>query len=228
MGNENGIYWGLKILPASGLTITTYLDLFSFPWLKYRVDKPSSGRDFMISGTYQVNRKLNVRLQYRLISKEMNYNMEESPQVLILPKTTQRILMNINYALNDVFSIQTRIQHSGVDFNSKKTNGFILAQDINASKRKYSPSGSFAFFDTDNDDNRQFIYEQDLLYLYSIPSFYNKGVRYFLLAKYKFSRRVEFWIKMSQTKYLDLKSIGSGLETINGDKKNQFQRPDSH
>ncbi|MCK5278931.1 MAG: helix-hairpin-helix domain-containing protein, partial [Cyclobacteriaceae bacterium] len=81
IGNEQGIYWGLRILPISKLVITTYFDFFNFPWLKYQVDAPSQGKDFMISGTYLVNQNLNFRFQYRNKTKEMNYKDEELPYV---------------------------------------------------------------------------------------------------------------------------------------------------
>ncbi|MCK5469893.1 MAG: helix-hairpin-helix domain-containing protein, partial [Cyclobacteriaceae bacterium] len=212
IGNEQGIYWGLRILPISKLVITTYFDFFNFPWLKYQVDAPSQGKDFMISGTYLVNQNLNFRFQYRNKTKEMNYKDEELPYVRIERKTTERLLLDMDYAINANFSMKTRIQGSHVDFNSKTGTGFILAQDIIYTQQKYSLSTRFAIFDTDNYDNRQFIYERDLLYVYSIPSFYNQGVRYYIVGRYNLSKNVSFWIKFAQTKYYGTETIGSGLE----------------
>lgn len=219
IGNENGIYWGLKISPLQRLIITTYLDVFDFPWLKYQVDAPSKGNDFMISAIYKFTPKLNLRIQYRSKLKEMNYNIEDTPQVQILPKVTKRLLLNMDYLLSDFFSIQTRIQQSNVNFNNTNSNGFMIAQDINFQRQKISVSARFALFDTDNYDSRQYIYERDLLYLYSIPSFYNRGIRYFLLMKYKLWKNVDLWLKISQTKYTDQESIGTGLEKIDGNRR---------
>ena len=222
IGNEQGIYWGLRILPISKLVITTYFDFFNFPWLKYQVDAPSQGKDFMISGTYLVNQNLNFRFQYRNKTKEMNYKDEELPYVLIEPKTTERLLLDMDFAINANFSMKTRIQGSHVDFNSKTGTGFILAQDIIYTQQKYSLSTRFAIFDTDNYDNRQFIYERDLLYVYSIPSFYNQGVRYYIVGRYNLSKNVSFWIKFAQTKYYGTETIGSGLERIIGETKSNL------
>ena len=222
IGNEQGIYWGLRILPISKLVITTYFDFFNFPWLKYQVDAPSQGKDFMISGTYLVNQNLNFRFQYRNKTKEMNYKDEELPYVLIEPKTTERLLLDMDFAINANFSMKTRIQGSHVDFSSKMGTGFILAQDIIYTQQKYSLSTRFAIFDTDNYDNRQFIYERDLLYVYSIPSFYNQGVRYYIVGRYNLSKNVSFWIKFAQTKYYGTETIGSGLERIIGETKSNL------
>ena len=222
IGNEQGIYWGLRILPISKLVITTYFDFFNFPWLKYQVDAPSQGKDFMISGTYLVNQNLNFRFQYRNKTKEMNYKDEELPYVRIERKTTERLLLDMDYAINANFSMKTRIQGSHVDFSSKMGTGFILAQDIIYTQQKYSLSTRFAIFDTDNYDNRQFIYERDLLYVYSIPSFYNQGVRYYIVGRYNLSKNVSFWIKFAQTKYYGTETIGSGLERIIGETKSNL------
>ncbi|MCK5470233.1 MAG: helix-hairpin-helix domain-containing protein, partial [Cyclobacteriaceae bacterium] len=83
-------------------------------------------------------------------------------------------------------------------------------------------STRFAIFDTDNYDNRQFIYERDLLYVYSIPSFYNQGVRYYIVGRYNLSKNVSFWIKFAQTKYYGTETIGSGLERIIGETKSNL------
>lgn len=222
IGNEKGIYWGLRILPVSGLVITTYFDFFNFPWLKYQVDAPSQGSDFMISATYIISQIMNFRFQYRNKTKEINYKIEGMTFVRIEPKTTERLLLDMNYVLNARFSTKTRIQSTRVNLNSEKSTGFILAQDIIYTRQKYSISGRFALFDTDNYDNRQFIYERDLLYVYSIPSFYNQGVRYYILGRYNLSKNVSFWIKFAQTKYYGAETIGSGLEKISGDTKSNL------
>jgi hypothetical protein len=152
----------------------------------------------------------------------MNYKDEKLPYVRIEPKTSERLLLEMNNVINANFSMKTRIQSSYVDFNSNTGTGFILAQDIIYTQQKYSLSTRFALFDTDNYDNRQFIYERDLLYVYSIPSFYNQGVRYYIVGRYILSNNVSFWIKFAQTKYFDTATIGSGLEEIIGDTKSNL------
>lgn len=220
--NEKGIYWGMRILPVSHLELTTYMDFYSFPWLKYQVDAPSKGQDFMVAANYLANENLNLTLQYRNKTKEMNFTEGEFPLVQIVPKTTERFLLDVSYLMRSGFSTKTRIQHSNVSFNNKNTNGFILAQDISYKKSDFSISARYALFDTDDYDNRQFIYERDLLYVYSIPFFYNKGVRYYMVFKYDFVKQVSFWLKFAQTNYFNVANIGSGLEEIPGDTRSSI------
>lgn len=219
IGNEQGIYWGLKVQPMRRLVITSYFDLFNFPWLKYRVDAPSQGKDFMISATYLIYQKLNFRIQYRYKIREMNLKDEGFRFVSIELKNTEKMLMDFSYIISSSFSIKTRIQNTQVGWDNDRNRGFLVAQDINYSHQKISLSTRFALFDTDDYDNRQFIYERDLLYVYSVPAFYNQGVRYYFLARYNLSKNISVWVKFAQTKYYGTDNIGSGLEEINGDTK---------
>ena len=222
IGNEQGIYWGLRFQPISRLIVAAYVDFYRFPWLKYQVDSPSMGKDFMISANYLVGESLNFRFQYRNKVKEMNFKDEFTPIVRIEPKTTERLLLNMDTRIDARFSMKTRIQFSKVDFNLHRNTGFILAQDIIYNQPQLALSARFALFDTDDYDNRQYIYERDLLYVYSIPSFYSKGIRYYLLAKYALNKNISIWLKWAQTKFLESETIGSGLEEILGNTKSNI------
>ena len=46
------------------------LDLFSFPWWKYRISKPSQGMDGMFQAAYSPRRNLSVYFNYRYRQKE--------------------------------------------------------------------------------------------------------------------------------------------------------------
>jgi hypothetical protein len=183
------------------------------------VDRPSSGNDFMIAANYQFNSKLSLRIQLRNKRSEINNKIQGRTEVMVVPKTSKRIFFTLKYDISQFFSFQSRVQGSNVKLANENSTGFMLAHDLNMRKGKFSISARFALFDTDSYDSRQFIYERDLLYLYSVPAFSNKGVRYYLLTSYKVSKNVELWLKISQTKYVNQDTIGSGLEEINGDTK---------
>lgn len=128
----------------------------------------------------------------------------------------------MNYQITPSLSTHSRLQKSSLLINDLRSSGYIVAQDVVISKSIFSISARFSLFDTDNYDTRQFIYERDILYVYSIPAFYNSGVRYYLITKYNFSKNATLWIKVGQTKYYGVESIGSGLEEIKGDQRTGF------
>lgn len=154
IANEIGIYWGIKIVPLKKLIITSYVDFYKFPWLKYRVDKPSNGQDFMISGSYEFNANLIVRAYYRHKTKEENYAEDGDNHTQVIPKITNRMLINLKYKIDRNFSIQTRVQHSKININNSNNSGFLIAQDLNYQRGRYSLSARFSLFDTDNYNNR--------------------------------------------------------------------------
>jgi hypothetical protein len=45
--NENGMYIGLNLQPTNGLQAGLYLDMYKFPWLRYQVDGPGWGREYL-------------------------------------------------------------------------------------------------------------------------------------------------------------------------------------
>ncbi|MEI9956688.1 MAG: hypothetical protein WDM90_10400 [Ferruginibacter sp.] len=57
------------------------------------------------------------------------------------------------------------------------------------------------------------------LYNFSIPVFYDKGIRYYINTNYDINKKITLWFKWAQTIYTDKTLIGSGLDAINGNKK---------
>ncbi|MEO6837462.1 MAG: hypothetical protein ABI185_03680, partial [Ginsengibacter sp.] len=80
-----------------------------------------------------------------------------------------------------------------------------------------------SYFETDGYDSRIYAFENDVLYGYSIPVFFNKGFRYYANLHYKFSKKLGVWTRFSQFVYADQFEIGSGLDKIKGNKKSEIK-----
>ncbi len=218
-GNEKGIYWGIRLNPISRLIITTYLDYFHFPWLKYRVDAPSGGIDFMVNAQYFLNDRARLSVRFREKEYEMNHTVAGSPITAIEKKKITRFLFELENEIDDNWSLKSSIHTNTSSFGAVNGDGFLIAQDLLYKSKKWSIAVRFSIFDTDNYDSRVFIYERDMLYVFAVPSFYNSGLRYYLNARYNISRRMSCWLKFAQTSYSNIEAIGSGLERINGNKR---------
>jgi len=55
-----------------------------------------------------------------------------------------------------------------------------------------------------------------VLYSYSIPVFYDKGIRYYCNINYDVNKKITLWLKWGQTVYRDRTTVGSGLDEIAG------------
>lgn len=56
-------------------------------------------------------------------------------------------------------------------------------------------------FHTQAWDNRIYLYENDVLYAYSIPAIYGQGGRWYVNVRYKISERLAVYFKTGQTIY---------------------------
>ena len=79
------------------------------------------------------------------------------------------------------------------------------------------------YFETNGYNSRLYAYENDVLYNFSIPVFYDKGYRYYINLNYDLNKQFSFWIKWAQTIYEPKTFIGSGLDEIKGNTKSEIK-----
>ncbi len=214
--NEKGAYWGLKFTPYRKLTMALYFDHFEFPWLKYGVEAPSQGIEYLGRLTYRMSRKILLYAQYREEIKETSATASDSNLSSLMKGTKRNLLLNADYELTHNISMKTRVQTSGYKLGQSHTAGLAIMQDIQYKFWKFKFDARFAIFDTDNYDNRIYAYERDLLYTFSIPAYSGNGIRSYLMMRYHISRRIGLWLKFARFKYQNSQTIGSGQEEISG------------
>jgi hypothetical protein len=133
---------------------------------------------------------------------------------------------NLSYKISRSVTIKSRVEAVKVDYTEKKTeNGFMIYQDVIFKPLSSPISGSvrYGIFDTDSYDSRIYTYENDILYSYSIPFFYEKGFRYYVTLKYKINRMADVWVRFAQTVYSNQDTYGSGLDEIRDNKRSEIK-----
>jgi len=78
-------------------------------------------------------------------------------------------------------------------------------------------------FRTDGFNPRIYAYENDMLYSFSIPAYFNKGSRMYLNVEYSLSRSIDLWFRYAQFFYTDLDQTGSGLTEVQGPLRSDFR-----
>jgi hypothetical protein len=217
VNDEHGLYFGLKFLPASHWTIQAYSDFFKFKWIKYTTAGPSDGTEFLVQILYSPSKKMNFYL--KLFQEEKGQKVVASPSNYDTQQRIDRVRFNYTRILNEHFSLDGRFEYS---FYSKQTSekGFLIFQDFNfkPSRKSFSFNGRLSFFSTDGYYSRIYAYENDLLYSFSIPFFYNKGIRSYLNYQQQLGKHFTFWAKFALTKKLiaeedvDTKTVKSELK----------------
>ena len=224
--NESGLFSGITIRPTSVWRIDAYMDLFKFPWLKYLVDAPSSGNEFLAQVTYTPNKQLEVYTRFRNERKQSNEpgNVTATNFLVTLPRQNWRT--QFIFKASSTLTLRNRVELLWYD---KKGNhaekGFMTYFDFIYKHMMKPVSGNIRlqYFETDDYNSRIYSYENDVLYYFSIPGFYAKGYRYYLNLNADLSKKLSLWLKWSQTIYQDKKTIGSGLDEINGAAKSELR-----
>jgi len=224
--NEHGFYIGTTIYPYAKWRLSGYYDLFTFPWLKYGVYAPSKGSDYLIEAGYSPNRQVNMYVRYRQKIKPANIPTT-IPSVIegIEDVTTTKIRFHIAYKVSQTLELRNRVEWLTYQKYPKNENGFIIYQDLiyNPLKIPLTFSARYCIFDTDSYDSRLYEYENDVLYAFSIPAFYDKGTRFYLNVKYSVNKRIDLWLRFGQTYYSNINTISSGLTQINGKTKSEVK-----
>jgi len=218
--NESGMYWGWKYSFNKKYSLAGYFDLFSFPWLKYQNYSPSNGNEWLARFNYRPSKTVYIFLQARQESKQWNTGATNN-LYLTDNGTKTNYWINCDYAANAQLSFRTRAQFSSYSFAGKTTHGNVLLQDVTYQFNRFSITGRYALFSTDDYDNRQYVYENDVWLAFSFPAYYGKGMRAYLLLQYQFNKKIAMWLRWSQTQYTDRESIGSGGNTIAGNTQSE-------
>jgi len=90
--NEIGFFAGVTIRPASGWRLDAYVDFYKFPWLRYMVDAPSNGKDYLVQLTYNPIKQVEVYSRFRTETKQSNQPDNSSVTNLLagIPKQNWR------------------------------------------------------------------------------------------------------------------------------------------
>ncbi len=196
--DEQGLYVGLKFFPAAHWTVLGYADLFRSKWIKYTTAAPSSGAELFSQVSYNPTRKTSLYLRFFQEEKD-------EKQILDALKYNERKVINrlrLNYAqiLNAQFSLKSRVEFSAYS-KLNHENGILVLQDVvyKFQKRPWALNGRLAYFQTDGYDSRLYAYENDVLYSFSVPALYGKGIRSYFNVQYKLSEHLSFWVKCATT-----------------------------
>jgi len=223
--NESGIYLGAVINLGATSTFKLYYDLFRFPWLSYRVNMPSQGDEFSILYENQPSRYFSFNIRFRNETKLLNLNSENELLREVTPKTRQSLRLHLNYTPIRQIMLKSRVEFSSYQHDPEpKSTGYLIFQDVQwrPEKLPVKISMRYALFNTDNYDTRIYAYENDVLYRFSVPAYYYKGSRFYVLLSYELNKHFTFWLRFAQTYYSNRDVIGSNLEEIEGNTRSDI------
>jgi DNA uptake protein ComE-like DNA-binding protein len=224
--NEEGIQFTFNASLAPGFGLKGYIDVFRFPWLKYRTDSPSLGSDYQVQLDYSSIRSVKMFIRFRDRSKQMNLKETTLPLNVLGKWNSTTLLYEADWQISASLSFKTRCEWlRNHNEHQNPAFGCLLGQDLSYKcvKQHITLSLLYTLFDADSYNERIYSYENDVLYSYSIPAFYGKGIHSMILLEWAPSNWVDLSIKYGQTWYSDRSVIGTGLDQIKGNIKSEVE-----
>ena len=164
--------------------ISYYLsaDVFSFINPKYQAHLPHFGRIF--SHDYKRLHFVLTKAVYGQSIKMENVSNTSFLMNTLSNRNLTKFYLHYKINLTDDIEFQTRLDyiiHSKQENLTSGTSHFIQF----CYTKKQNSCGRITYFNTDNWDTRIYNYENDVLYHFTIPAYYDKGIRYLLITQKK-------------------------------------------
>ena len=140
--------------------------------------------------------------------------------------TKNTVRFNISYQIVGDLHCGNKAEYAHYR-NDDGTNqhGYFLCQDIayKPENLPFSLTFRYAIFDAKDYNARVYAYENDVLYSFSVPALYGKGMRFYLLGKVKLFNSLTLYARIGRIIYSDRDVIGSGLTQIEGNHKTDLK-----
>ena len=203
--NEEGIYVGMELTPSARWKLSGYADLFRFPWLLYGTAAPAAGKEYKIQAEYTPAPDYSFSLRYRCRDKAGSRRGQARLQVAGRPAPS--------------FSWQLAADGvaAGVA-DGAADRGWMISQKLGWSPEQlpFRADLYLGCFRTGSYASRIYSYEKNLLYAFSLPACYGKGIRWAATVRADLWKNLSVSVKVAGTNYTGRETVGSGPEEIQG------------
>jgi hypothetical protein len=232
--NEKGCYAGITVRPGHGVQIDAYADVFAFPWLRFQTNAPATGHEYLLQLTCTPNKQVELYTRFRQETKPMQ--AADSARIIRplenVPRRNWRT--QLTYKYNHQITLRSRVEavwYGNKEQSSNET-GFLFFQDIHVKPAftSWSFNGRIQYMETGGYNSRIYAMENTMLSNYSIPAFFDKGLRYSIVVNYRLMQRLMdrkthcmLTLGFAQTVYPSKRTIGSGDDAIEGQKRSEIK-----
>ncbi len=198
--NERGLYLGADIRWIRRWQINLYADVWRHPWLRFGVDAPSQGHEYLARVLWTKSRNFSVYALVQSETKERNDDLEK-PFGLVNARR-DRLRLHSIYKISKPIELRSRVEWTTYKIGADKpTVGFIAYQEavVKPLGSPVTASLRYAVFDTDDYDSRVYAFESDLFSAVSIPAFSGRGTRWYINLHWRVNRWLRLDARMEET-----------------------------
>lgn len=213
--NESGITLQFDASRLGPFALLALFDYFYSPWPRYAMTRYSTGWEAILQTTWQPRSHYQLRLRYRVKSKEASDRRHYSHQ--LRASYTYKFNTHWNAALSAFLHRYHEPDAPRATGQPASSNGFALAPQVNyeSAEQRLRASLMFVWFHTDNYDSRLYIYEPSLYRTFGMAQLYGKGQRLAATLRWRTTnKRYELQTKVGVTHYTDRSEISSGILRI--------------
>ena len=208
--NEQGFFLGTTWKPLRRLTLRAYADYAWFPWAKYLVSQPSQALDFLLQAEYRLSKwQLLARGRTRFRERD------NEDKTALTANNEYRLRLAATRDVSRVLSLRTQFDAARA-FYLKPSLGWMLSEHLTWQPRSWLLCATAGYFHTDDYASRIYIYERQITYEFSMPSYFGRGLHLAALARKSFGKHLRVTARLGFTRYSDRNTIGTGLQLIDG------------
>lgn len=197
--NEAGMYTGLSFRLSPKLTLDAYADHYRFPWLRYRVDAPASGRDYMLQFSFKPDKRTAIYIRYRSEVKSQSYGPGQLKAVQELSRYSARI--HIEHRVDPAWEWRFRLEFNGLNRAAMKPEtGFIMYADLfwTPLQKPFAFNLRIMTCETSSYESRIYAFENDVMYYNIVPAVYGRYGRLYVNTNIDISERLKAFIKIAK------------------------------
>lgn len=219
---EQGFYIGLSWQLPKQIKINFFADHFQYLWLRNNLNKPGTGTDYMLQATrsdYTFGMYVRGRYQHKLANVSGISTIANTDFANRLS-----LRWHGTYTVTPATRLQLRVEWVDFSQDLAHENGILAFIGINQHiAEKWQIKARYILFDTKSYASAIWTFEDDLPYTFSVPANYNQGTRWYVVATYQPTQKIEIWLRLANTNYLNTTSIGSGYDAIMGNQRTEFK-----
>jgi hypothetical protein len=221
---ERGAYMGLRWEMASWLHLRGYLDLYEFSWLRFGVDAPAGGREWLVQLTYPGQKGLSGYLRWNHETRQVNADEASEPIAALARQVRQRWRAHLSYQPHPRWELSSRLSLSHYQQESRREWGQMVFQDLRYTtpNKIWQFTSRFALIRTPSFASRLYAYENDVLYAFSIPAYFGRAFRFYLLTRAQLNEWLTLEMRYARSRFFDRQEISSGRQTISGPQQHQL------
>ncbi len=223
--NEEGLYAGIQFQVSQSLGLSAYADIWRHPWVRFNIDAPSFGKEYLIRMDFRKKRKWQSYLQFRIKERHVNQRQEQEMTASIVPFSRMQLRFHTAHTVNKDLELRYRAEYIRAQRNESSPNhGYLLYADIiyKPIQKPFSFTSRMAIFNSDSYDARLYAFENNLLYSFSIPAYFNRGVRTYFNYRMKIGRNLTWEFRWAKSWYFDVERVGTGFNEVEGNQRTEL------